>query len=225
MSPSHPDPRRARPRVMPPALPVAMALVLAVCAALWGAAEHPAAQGAGSSASAAPGRSAPGSGPGSGPGNVWPRGVVRVDAHCTMTAANSLVPAAGATPAGGDPEAPQVVRRGGGIPADFEPVAVIACGMATDTAPNGAVRQSAVEQRATQDLEPLLVAYQSPMPSFGIPEGCTAELDTDPVIAFVDARGDAIWPGAPRDACHHVSRGVQAALSALKWTLTDSKPV
>jgi hypothetical protein len=117
------------------------------------------------------------------------------------------------------------VRQGGGIPPGFQPVAVIACGMAAGTAPDGALRLSAVQQRATQDLEPLLVAYQSPMPSFAIGQGCTAELDTDPVIALVDARGDAIWPGAPRDACHHVSRSVQVALSSLKWTLTDSKPV
>jgi hypothetical protein len=142
-----------------------------------------------------------------------------------MTAANSLVPAASAAPAAGDPGAPRLVRQGGGIPAGFEPVEVIACGMSAETAPDGAVRRSAVEQRATQDLEPLLVAYQSPMPSFSTGGGCTAELDDDPAIALVDAQGDAIWPGAPRDACHHVTRGVQAALSALKWTVTDSKPV
>jgi hypothetical protein len=75
------------------------------------------------------------------------------------------------------------------------------------------------------DLEPLLVAYQSPMLSFAVGGGCTAQLDTDPVIALVDAQGNAIWPGAPRDSCHHVTPGVRAALSALTWTVTETKPL
>jgi hypothetical protein len=203
---------------------VAAALAAAVAAAVLGAS---AGHGGGGRVTGPSGPAVVAQGPQAGRGGGDPdRGVVRVADHCSMTAANSLVPVAGGTPPNaGSPDAPLMVRRGGGIPPDFLPVAVITCGFAEETGPDGTVHRLAVERRATADLEPLLVAYQSPMPSFAAGGGCTAQLDTDPAIAFVDAQGNAIWAAAPRDTCQHVTSGVRAALTALTWTVVDHKPV
>lgn len=223
MNPSHPAPSPARPRVTSATVRVAVALATLVAAAVSGAAaghgRAPSARQSAPPAAVAQGPQAP--------RDVSPdHGVVRVADHCSMTETNGLVPAAGATPpSGGSPDAARPVPRGGGIPPDFLPVAVITCGLAEETGPDGKVHQLAVERRATADIEPLLVAYESPMPAFAVGGGCTAQLDTDPAIAFVDARGDAIWPAAPRDTCQHITVGVNAALTALKWTVVDRRPV
>lgn len=223
MNTSLPAPPPARPRATSAVVRVGAALAAVVVAAVWGTSAG--SGGTVPSAAAAQTSLAAPRAPRSGVASA-DHGIVRVTAHCSMTAANALVPADGTTPpAAGGPGSARLAPQGGSIPPGFEPVAVISCGLADAAGPDGAVHRSAVERRATADLESLFIAYQSPLPSFAAGGGCTAQLDTDPVIAFVDAKGEAIWPSAPRDSCNHVTPQVRGALAKIAWTVAASRAV
>ena len=149
---------------------------------------------------------------------------VYVENQCSFTTANTLVPKGSGPPFLMGPERAGS-GHGGAIPDGFAPVGVIGCGLDVQSTPEDGTSQIATQRRADGDLDDLISAYRMPAPpDHG--NGCTAEMDADPVIAFVDAKGTAIWPAPPRDArCGHISTRVSAALKALHWTVTKSERV
>jgi hypothetical protein len=162
------------------------------------------------------------SGPNAMPTNL----TVYVKTTCSFTATNTLVPTDPANQVGRSMTDP-AYGHGRAIPAGFTPVAVIGCPFAVLDPASGT--RTATQTKADSGLDDLFTAYRMPAPTVEIPAGprlCSADFDPDPVIAFVDASGTAVWPAPPRDAnCDHISTRVRTALAAVHWTVTKSERV
>lgn len=134
---------------------------------------------------------------------------VYVRPECTLTQVNSFRDG----PDGG---------WGGRIPAGFTPVRAVRCSEYGD---GKSETKTQLELRDPAALSSLVAAYHTTaIGGHKDPERiCAAYADADPDIALVDAHGTAIWPGAPRDECHHVIAAVkQATASNDGWIVTGS---
>lgn len=152
---------------------------------------------------------------------------VYVQTTCSFTAMNTLVPTDPAQRTAMPSATHPGVGHGGAIPPGFTPVALIGCPFAVADATGARI---ATQTKADSALDDLITAYRMPAPAADIRSGtavaCPAYMDPDPVIAFVDAQGTAVWPAPPRDAtCGHISTRVTTALAALHWTVTKSERV
>jgi hypothetical protein len=162
--------------------------------------------------------------PGSPPNQATPSAAapVYVQAGCSFTLLNTLLPTDPTQRSAPGPDNPGG-GHGGAIPAEFSPVRVIGCGMGVESSPGEGTWQLATQTTADGDLDDLVAAYRGPAPA---PAGsvCRAYADHDPVIAFVDAKGVAVWPAPPRDGvCGHISTRVTTAMNALRWRVTKSQ--
>ena len=152
----------------------------------------------------------------------------------TPTATDS---APGATPSSGQPGSPPAARPPSGTPAPtgsdcanwpssapagvlpvtFVPVQALRCVLSTTSVPGKGVYTSATLQRATRDLETLVVALRRPSGHMLPGTICPALAMAPPQLVLIAGNGAMIRPRIPVNDCGIIQLQVLSALNQLPW--------